>query len=80
MKQRSIPLTKSDFENWEREIARNNDTICNCCEGELETEEEIPFSTGIKYECKQCGKKFKKTKYMDFGTGENYFVLEERKE
>jgi len=80
MKQISIPLTKSDFESWGREIARNNDTICGYCEGELKTEEEYPFSAGIDYICKQCGKGYKKTKYMDFGTGESYFVLEEKKE
>ena len=77
MKQKIIPLTKSDFNGWERKIAENNDTICPYCEGELKTKDKIPFAPGIFYKCEKCGKEFKKTKYEDFGIGKNYFVLEE---
>ena len=62
MKQRLVPLTQSEFRDWERKIAMNNDTICNYCEGKLETKEEFPFPAGIKYTCKQCGKRFQKSK------------------
>lgn len=74
----NFPITTSDFERWGKSITRNNDTICDYCEGELETKEEFPFSAGIYYKCKQCGKEFRKRKYMDFGIGESYFVLEKK--
>jgi len=43
MKQGSSPLTKSEFENWRKKIARNNDTVCDYCKGKLETKKNIPF-------------------------------------
>jgi len=75
-----IPITKSDFQALDRIILRNSNKFCQYCNGKLETEEEYPFSASIFYICKKCGKKFKKTRYIDFKTGESYFVLEEKKE
>ena len=72
-----IPVTSADFQELEVEILENNDEFCSYCDGELETNNEALFSAGIFYICKQCGKKFKKTKYRDFGTGGNHFVLKE---
>ncbi len=77
MEQKIIPTTPEDFQALDVKILKNNDEFCPCCNGELETNNEGLFSAGIFYICKQCGKKFKKTKYRDFGTGGNYFVLKE---
>jgi ribosomal protein L37AE/L43A len=78
MEQKSIiPTIKRNFQALEVIILKNNDKFCSHCNGELETNDKIPFSSGIFYTCRQCGKKFKKTNYIDFQTEENYFVLEE---
>jgi len=75
-----IPITKNDFQALDRMILKNSDKFCQYCNGKLETEEIYPFSASIFYICEQCGREFKKTKHIDFGTGEDYFVLEEKKE
>lgn len=80
MKQRSkvinFPITENDFRIWGIMIL-NNDKNCCHCDGELEAINQIPFSSGIFYICKRCGKNFKKTNYTDFRTGESYFKLKE---
>ena len=72
-----IPVTPTDFQKIEEMVSQNNDTICSFCDGKLKTSGKLPFSKGIFYICKQCGKEFKKTNYTNFQTEENYFVLEE---
>ena len=76
----SIPITLEDLAEIEAKIGIDQDEFCPYCDGKLETVKKIPFSIGIFYICRQCGKKFKKTNYRSFGWGEDYFILKEEKE
>ncbi len=77
--QQSFPITPNDFSALEAKNGINQDKFCRYCDGMLETSSESIFAAGIFYICKKCGKKYKKTNYVDMTKGLSYFQLIEIK-
>lgn len=75
----SFPITPRDFRTLEEKNGINQDKFCHYCDGTLETSGKSIFAAGIFYICKECGKQFKKTKYVDIAKGLSYFQLVEIK-
>ena len=73
MTKQIVPLTRSDFENWERKIVKNNDEFCSHCDGELE--KHVLKNGIIVYLCYKCDTVWKK-EIID----ENNFRLVKSKE
>ncbi len=73
--QQIIPTTPNDFGTLELKIGIDQDEFCPYCDGQLETSSDGIFIAGIFYICKNCGKKYKKTNYLDMTKGGGYFQL-----
>lgn len=78
-KQTIIPITPNDFRTLELKIGINQDKFCSYCDGTLISPGQGAFAPGIFYKCTHCGKKYKKTKYIDMAKKMGYFQLEEMK-
>lgn len=77
MKHTIIPITPEDFSTLEKTIGINEDKFCPYCNSPLISNGEGMFAPGIFYSCAHCGRRYKRTNYIDMAKKESYFQLKE---